>query len=67
MRYYCVEMGDTVKCGMARWLGLWLRVYGSSGVDRVDLLMVGLHVEICSWWTPYGNLLMVGLHMEICQ
>ncbi|MEK3945194.1 hypothetical protein [Paenibacillus sp. FSL H3-0310] len=69
MRYYCVEMGGTVAgC-------IWLRVYGTSEMDRADLHMVGLHVEICSWWTPCGNLLMVdsmwkfahgGFHVEIC-
>ncbi|MEK4464276.1 hypothetical protein MHB56_18955 [Paenibacillus sp. FSL H8-0315] len=53
---------------------IWLRVYGTSEMDRADLLMVplwkfahgGLHVEICSCWTPCGNLLMLGLHVEIC-
>jgi hypothetical protein len=46
---------------------IWLRVYGTSEMDRADLLMVplwkfahgGLHVEICSWWIPCGNLLML--------
>ncbi|MEK3867286.1 hypothetical protein MHH60_27815 [Paenibacillus sp. FSL H7-0716] len=60
-------MGDTVKCGMARWLGLWLRVYGSSGVGSCRSAHGG---------TPCGNLLMLnsmwkfahgGLHVGICS
>ncbi|OMD65704.1 hypothetical protein BSK48_22535 [Paenibacillus odorifer] len=71
MRYYCVELDGTVKSVRYGPLTgcIWLRVYGSSEMDRVDLHMVdsmwksahgGLHVEICSWWTPCGNLLMMG-------
>ncbi|WP_175620004.1 hypothetical protein NST50_04450 [Paenibacillus sp. FSL E2-0202] len=47
MRYYCVEMGGTVKsvrCGAVRCgtvAGcIWLRVYGNSEMDRADLHMV---------------------------
>ncbi|WP_179086380.1 hypothetical protein [Paenibacillus odorifer] len=50
MRYYCVEMGGTVKCGAVRYGTLagciWLRVCGTSELDRVDLYMIGVYVEI---------------------
>ncbi|WP_256718994.1 hypothetical protein [Paenibacillus odorifer] len=39
MRYYCVELGGTVKCGTVAGC-IWLRVYGTSEMDRADLHMM---------------------------
>ncbi|WP_139329898.1 hypothetical protein NST94_04425 [Paenibacillus sp. FSL H8-0282] len=50
MRYYCVEMGGTVKCGTLRWPG-------SFGCECTAPLR--WIVQICSWWSPCENLLMV--------
>ncbi|MEK4472444.1 hypothetical protein NSQ91_04435 [Paenibacillus sp. FSL R7-0048] len=67
MRYYCVEMGGTVKCGTLRWPG-------SFGCECTAPLR--WIVQICTWWSPCENLLMVdsmwksahgGLHVEICS
>lgn len=66
MRYYCVEMGGTVKCGTLRWLG----AFGCECTAPLRWI-----VQICSWF-HCGNLLMVdsmwkfahgGFHVEICS
>ncbi|WP_312149569.1 hypothetical protein [Paenibacillus odorifer] len=53
MRYYCVEMGGTVKsvrCGTVRWLG----AFGCECTATLRWI-----VQICTWWSPCENLLMV--------